>query len=98
MISRRFVLRGLIAAPTVVAISSLMPIRGLRFQYFPWGVVADGHVVKLYDQIGNADMVASMGGFAPTVIGSPISVGLGGCIENGQKLLHYWGTQLLTRP
>jgi hypothetical protein len=49
LISRRLVLRGLIAAPSVVAFSSLMPIRGIIMPI--QGSMTVEEVARLYSRL-----------------------------------------------
>jgi hypothetical protein len=82
---------AMVAAPAIVRFESLMPVRGERFRYFPWGVVSGDRVVVLYDQLGNGpDIVASANGFY-----LKYPEGGGGGLWKGPTPLHFWGTRLL---
>jgi len=103
MLTRRKMIVGLLATPAIVKISSLMTLRGQKFQYFPWGVVLDGHVVRLYDQAGNGADLISEFERAPAYV-EPGYIGFGdvtwvkqGAIfaPNIPKPTHFWGTRLL---
>ena len=53
MIARRSLLRGLFAAPAIVAAASLMPIRGISLSQLlpdPYGNLSDAELVALLEQ------------------------------------------------